>query len=372
MKKQQNFSTPFGVLLLIVVLVGVFIFVSRPKPKEVTLPIEAVKPVIPKEAPIPTAEIIKPKPPAEIVKPKPPAEIVKPKPPVEIVKPKAPVEALKPKVPEKPKPIEKKVVAEVPKPKPKFSIFQIFKPKPKPVPVVPAPVLVVPPKLPAEVPVKGKIAIVLDDWGYNKNNMSIIDEIKYPITAAVLPNLSYSKEMAIQLHKRGYEIILHLPMQPHGPQVQEKNTITTSLDDSSIRNIVNRDLNSLSYAKGINNHMGSLATEDPRVMEVVFMELNKRHLYFLDSYVTPKTVCSQLASKMDVPFAQRDIFLDNQEDPEYIRQQIYKLKDVVKSQGYAIGVGHDRKITLEVLSKVMPELEKEGYKFVPLSDVVKK
>lgn len=404
MKKHQNFPTPFGVLLLIAVLVGVFIFVSKPKPKEAVLPVkpevavapvktiaEAPKPVIIKEAPKKPVEIVKPaptpgiiaaKPPVEAPKPKPPPEIVKPKPQVEIVKPKIvaeapkpkpPVEIAKPKVPEKPKPVEKKVAAQAPKPKPKFSIFQFFKPKPKP--VAPVEVALPKPKPPVPeitIPIKGRIAIVIDDFGYNKNDLSIIDQLKYPITTAILPNLPYSKEMANQLHRRGFEIILHLPMQPHGPQAQEKNTIMTSMDDSSIKNILDRDLGAISFAKGVNNHMGSLATEDPRVMGDVFKELNERHLYFLDSYVTPKTVCSSKAREMNIGFAQRDVFLDNQEDPEYIKGQVYKLRDIAREQGYAIGIGHDRKNTLEVLSKVMPELEKEGYKFVTLSELVRK
>ena len=407
MKKQQNFSTPFGVLLLILVFAGIFISVSRPKPKEVALltkpevaeipvkaPAEMPAPVMPQEAPKPVAEIVKPKAPVvapkpkapvEIVKPKPPAEIIKPKPAAEIVKPKAPVEAPKPKPAveaPKPKPVEKKVIAEAPKPKPKFSIMQIFRPKPKPPVVAPAPKPPVAPVVaqlpkpmpPVEIPVtiKGRIAIVIDDFGYNRNNLPILDRIKYPITAAVLPNLSYSKDMASRLNKRGFEIILHLPMQPHGPQALEKNTITTTMDASNIKNILDRDLGAISFAKGVNNHMGSLATEDPRVMGDVFKELEGRHLYYLDSFVTPESVCSAKAREMNIAFAQRDIFLDNEDDPEYIKQQIYKLKGVVEKQGYAIGIGHDRKNTLQVLSEVMPELEKEGYRFVPLSELVRK
>jgi hypothetical protein len=340
MKKQQNFSDLAGILLLAAVLVGIFIFVSKPGKKPVVTiakkteiaevpvkietgiprplppketpkpPPEIIRPVVPVEAPKPAAVVVKPKAAPAVVKPKPVAEIEKPKPKPE--PPKPILAALpKPKVVEKP--AEKKVETEAVQQKPKFSLFQLFKPKPKKVaPAAPpkpaAPTVAKPPiELPAKE--KGKIAIVIDDFGYNKNNVAIFDRIKYPITAAVLPNLSYSKEMSSRLHKRGYEIILHLPMQPHGPEAQEKNTITTSLDDESIKNIVEKDLNALSYAKGVSNHMGSLATEDPRLMGVVYRELNDKHLYFLDSYVTPKTICSTLAEEMHIAFAQRDILI---------------------------------------------------------------
>jgi polysaccharide deacetylase 2 family uncharacterized protein YibQ len=228
-----------------------------------------------------------------------------------------------------------------------------------------------PPKIPIAVKVKAKIAIVIDDWGYNLNNLHILDRIKYPLTHSVLPNLSYSARVANELHRRGFQIILHLPMEPHEKYRLEKNTIMTTMDEPAIKNIVEQDLNSIVYAKGVSNHMGSAATEDGRTMGIVFKELKKRRLYFLDSFVSSKSVCSELAAKIGLGFAERDVFLDNKEEPGYIRQQLYKLKLKAKMYGKAIGIGHDRKITLEVLEETMPELEKEGYKFVFASELVK-
>ena len=229
------------------------------------------------------------------------------------------------------------------------------------------------PKKPSKIAVvlKGKIAIVVDDWGYNLNNLHLLDQIKYPLTMSVLPNLSYSSLVARELHTRGFEIILHLPLEPHEKYRLEKNTIMTSWDEETIKNVINQDLASITYAKGVSNHMGSRATEEPRIMEIIFKELKKRYLYFLDSIVSSKSVCSDLARKMDLGFAKRDVFLDNQEDPVYIKGQIYKLKMKAKHYGRAIGICHDRKISLEVLKEIMSQLEKEGYKFVFVSELVK-
>lgn len=230
-----------------------------------------------------------------------------------------------------------------------------------------------PKRLPAKIPVlpKGKIAVVIDDWGYNLNNLHIAEEIKYPLTCSVLPGLNYSERVAKELHARGLEIILHLPMEPHEKYRLEKHTVMVSLDETSIKNIVVQDLASVVYAKGVSNHMGSLATEDPRTMGIIFQVLKSRRLYFLDSMVSPKSICFDLARKMNLGFAKRDVFLDNIEEPGYIRGQIYKLKTKAKVYGQAIGIGHDRRITLEVLREVMPELENEGYKFVFVSELVK-
>ncbi|MFA5176904.1 MAG: divergent polysaccharide deacetylase family protein [Candidatus Omnitrophota bacterium] len=219
--------------------------------------------------------------------------------------------------------------------------------------------------------IKGKIAIVLDDWGYNLNNLGLVEDIKYPITAAVLPNLKYSGIISEELHSRGFEVILHLPMEPEEKNGLEKNTIKTSLEEAQILRILDKDLASITYARGISNHMGSRATSDLRTMGIVLKELKRRHLYFLDSYVTSKSVCSRLARKLNLTFFKRDIFLDNKEDKGYIKQQIYELKVKARQHGFAIGIGHDRRATLEVLKEVMPLLAKEGYKFVFLSEMVK-
>ena len=219
--------------------------------------------------------------------------------------------------------------------------------------------------------VRARIAIVLDDWGYNTRNFTILDNIKYPVTFAVLPNLRYSTLASQELSRRGFEIILHLPMEPREEFRLEKGTIMTRLDEGQIKNIIGADLKSIAAVKGVSNHMGSRATEDPRVMRIIFQELNKRHLYFLDSVVSGSSVCEELAREARIGFAARDVFLDNEEDPAYIRGQINQLKNKAKIHGYAVGIGHDRKNTLEILKEVMPQLAKEGYRFVFLSEVVR-
>lgn len=225
--------------------------------------------------------------------------------------------------------------------------------------------------LPPPQAIKGKIAIVLDDWGYNLNNLYILDRIKYPLTASVLPHLNYSVQVAEELHHRGLEIILHLPMEPREKYRLEKNTILTSMNEAAISKIINSDLKDIPYVKGLSNHMGSRATQDLKTMEIVFKELKQRRLYFLDSLVSSKSVGFALAGKMHLGFARRGVFLDNTEEAGYIRGQIYKLKMQASMRGSAIGIGHDKKVTLEVLAEVMPQLEKEGYVFVFVSELVR-
>jgi len=217
--------------------------------------------------------------------------------------------------------------------------------------------------------VKGRIAIVIDDWGYSLNNLKLAAQIKEPLTCAVLPGLKNSSLVMRKLHSFGFEIILHLPMEPKAALKLEKNTITCGMDDARIRRIMDEDLSSISLAKGISNHMGSRVTEDLRTSQIIITEAKKRGLYFLDSFVTDKSVCPEIARRINVKFARRDIFLDNRNEPGYIKEQLLKLRDLAAKHGVAIGIGHDRRNTLLVLKELLPQLDKEGYKIVFLSEV---
>jgi len=223
----------------------------------------------------------------------------------------------------------------------------------------------------APVVEKGRIAIVLDDWGYSLNNLAALRQIKYPLTLSILPNLAYSKRINQEGRALGFEVILHLPMEPREKLNLEQNTIMTNMDEKTIKEILASDLSSINYARGISNHMGSAAVNDLRTMTIIFTELKKRGLYFLDSYVSSEEVTSGLAAKMGLSFARRNVFLDNKNEPEYIKGQIYQLKVKARINGKAIGIGHDRKLTLQVLKEIMPQLEKEGYRFVAVSELVK-
>lgn len=217
----------------------------------------------------------------------------------------------------------------------------------------------------------GKIAIVIDDVGYNLANFDILEGIKYPLTFSVLPGLDFSESAARELNSRGFQVILHLPMEPKEKMKLENNTILTSMDEAIVRSIIESDLAALPKAKGVSNHMGSKVTEDELTMSVVLDELKSKHMFFLDSFVTANSVAKRLAEKERIKFVQRDVFLDNSLDPGYIRHQITKLKQKAKLKGQAVGIGHDHKITLEVLKEEMPKIEKEGFKFVFVSELAR-
>ena len=217
-----------------------------------------------------------------------------------------------------------------------------------------------------------KAAIVIDDFGYNMNNLDCLFAVKRAVTFSVLPNLPYSKKIASLASSKRYEVILHLPLESNDKAAPaETGTIKTGMDEKDVLALLEKDIASVPGLSGVSNHQGSKATEDKRLMSIILSDLKKRSLYFFDSLVTDKSVCRMAAAQWGVPYAKRDIFLDNENNPEYIEKQMLSLRREAFKYGSVIAICHDRKNTIAVLNKMMPELAREGIRFVYLSEMVK-
>ena len=217
----------------------------------------------------------------------------------------------------------------------------------------------------------GRVAIVLDDWGYNTRNTDGLLSFKRPLTISVLPGLPFSKRIAQIASANNVEVILHLPLEAHDPQnPAEKKTIYTSMSDKEVLSRLQAAFDSVPYIDGVSNHMGSKATEDKRLMKLVFTEFKKRNLYFLDSLVTNNSVCPEVARQTGIKFAERSVFLDNINEAGYIKGQLRQLLSAAKQKQTAIGIGHDRALTLKVLKETAPEFQRDGVEFVYLSELV--
>lgn len=217
-----------------------------------------------------------------------------------------------------------------------------------------------------------KIAIVLDDFGYNINNIEALFEVKSPLTISILPNLPYSRRIAGEAQQRNFEVILHLPLEPYREELSlEKGTIMVDMPPQRVSDLLTTAIASIPGLKGASNHMGSRATEDRDFMKSLFRELKKRDLYFLDNLVTDKSVCGEMAHEVGLLTATRSVFLDNESDESYIEKQVLYTAQLSAKTGWAIGIGHDRPHTIKILTKVIPELEKAGFEFVYVSALVK-
>jgi polysaccharide deacetylase 2 family uncharacterized protein YibQ len=220
----------------------------------------------------------------------------------------------------------------------------------------------------------GKIALIIDDWGYNQLYFDVVKELDIPINCAVLPGLNYTRIAAERLKKNGAEIILHLPMEPKLAEYKymsiEVDTIMTTFREEKILQILRKDLKELEpLVRGVSNHMGSQATTDVDLMTIIFRELKRRNLYFVDSYVVAGSVCQALADKIGVKFAMRSIFLDNERNTKYIRGQIEEMAQIAAERGLVVAIGHNNDVTLNVLREEVPKLKKRGFKFVYVSQI---
>jgi polysaccharide deacetylase 2 family uncharacterized protein YibQ len=217
-----------------------------------------------------------------------------------------------------------------------------------------------------------KVAIVLDDFGYNNENLAVLFDMGIPVTFSVLPNLKYSSKISREAHSKGYEVILHLPLEPHSKEVKEEpNTINSRLPEKEVLARLESDIKSVPDLVGVSNHMGSQSTEDPKLMGVILRALETKGLFFLDSMTASKSVCEDVAKKLGVKFAKRSVFLDSTPEEDKIRDQIYLLKQRAFTTGSAIAIGHDKKVTVKVLSEELPALAREGIRFVPVSELAK-
>jgi len=218
-----------------------------------------------------------------------------------------------------------------------------------------------------------RVAIIIDDLGYGgEATERLLSLQNVPLTLAILPNLPYSKEIAQRAHEAGFEIMLHLPMEPLNENIPlEKGTITCDMDDKQIRESLENALESIQWVVGVNNHMGSKATSDKRVMELVLGVLKEKGLFFVDSRTTPASYGYQMAKQLGLRCASRDIFLDGVDDEEYIKEQVIKLFELAKKRGKALGIGHVRDKTVDVLYEMLPEAgEKFGVNLVFASQIL--
>ena len=217
-----------------------------------------------------------------------------------------------------------------------------------------------------------KIAIVIDDLGVENKLSQELLRWDLPITFSILPFTPFSKTLAREAHRKGREVILHLPMEPHGyPQVRPgEGVLLEEMDEASFLHQLSKDIEAVPYIKGVSNHMGSRLMEDPEKMRIVFLELKRRGLFFLDSRTTPQTIGVQVAQSVGLKALERSIFIDNSSTEEDIKRQLEQLIQLSLSKGKAIGIGHPHPSTLKFLKEMIPKMKEKGIELVPLSAVM--
>jgi len=217
-----------------------------------------------------------------------------------------------------------------------------------------------------------RISIIIDDMGNRLHEGRAAIALPGALTYSVLPHTTYSKRLATAAHNADKEVMLHQPMEAMtGNHFLGEGGITLDMTQKDIERALRRNLASVPYSVGINNHMGSLMTRHPGNMAWLMAVLKRRgDLYFIDSKTTSESIAAQIAEEHQVPNSKRNIFLDHDIDSEAIKEQFARLIRQAKLTGSAIGIGHPHPETIAVLQELLPDLEQQNIKLIPVSEMI--
>lgn len=255
-----------------------------------------------------------------------------------------------------------------------------------PVPSRPFPTAAAAPPRPSGVPVdfeaasgaqRGVVAIVIDDVGWDDTALGPLATLDAPLALSILPGTPRADEAIALARRKGWDLMVHLPMEPESGKA-EKETIRTSDDDAAIRARVLAALARVPGAIGLNNHQGSKATADPRVLRDVLLVVKEKGLFFLDSRTTPATQGDTVARALGVPFLSRDVFLDDAAAeakdpggaPGALDAAWERAVSLATSKGEAVVIGHPHRETVAFLAAALPKLAARGLRPVKVSELV--
>ncbi len=215
------------------------------------------------------------------------------------------------------------------------------------------------------------LCVVFDDGGQNVAQLKKCITLPFPVTVAVLPRLAHSKECAELVRKSGNEVILHQPMQAINlRQNPGEGAILPHMSGGEIAATLSQNIAEIAPIAGINNHEGSLITEDEVKVGFVLETVHQKGIYFLDSRTSSATKVPSVSMEMGFSYYQRDIFLDNEKTRENILHELKRGVEIANRQGVVIMIGHvwSAGILPAVLEEVYPELKKKGYRFSTVSN----
>jgi len=216
-----------------------------------------------------------------------------------------------------------------------------------------------------------RLAIIIDDIGYDRAAADSVLALNFPVTVSVLPHLPLSGDIAEEAHRRGDQVMLHLPMQSEGEDAKSETVeLRVGMNAAQVNEILNGALDSVPHVVGVNNHQGSLATSNARLMNELMPALRQRGLFFVDSRTEKTTVAYDAAKKAGVRAASRKVFLDDVATREAVSAQLKLAVKDAQRDGFAIAIGHPKPATIAALEQEAPRLEAGGVDLVFASELV--
>jgi uncharacterized protein len=217
-----------------------------------------------------------------------------------------------------------------------------------------------------------RLAIILDDLGQDYAAAEAIFALPYPLTISVLPNNPHSVDIAEEARRRGYEVMLHLPMESVGQRHAESHELRPGMSQRQVSTLVNGFIAAVPGVAGVNNHQGSASTTNYALMNELMPVLREHKLFYIDSRTTAATVAFDAARHAGVPAAYRNVpFLDDVADVGAVSRQIRLALREAREKNEAIAIGHPHPATLRALHEVLPDAKAQGVRLVYASELVR-
>lgn len=215
-----------------------------------------------------------------------------------------------------------------------------------------------------------RLAIIIDDIGYNLIQSQRAAQLVGDFTLAVLPFTPHGNQVAQLAHQQGKELMLHAPMSNLSNMPLGRGGLHSGMNQDQLTSTLRADLDSLPFIKGVNNHMGSQLTQDANSMRWVMAELRRRGLYFVDSRTSAQTRALEVAQAEQIPSVKRDVFLDDVQEPAAVAAQFRRALQLAQTRGSALAIGHPYEVTMNLLEHAQPLLAQAQVRLVFASQLV--
>jgi uncharacterized protein len=217
-----------------------------------------------------------------------------------------------------------------------------------------------------------RLAIILDDLGQDYAAAEAIFALPYSLTISVLPDNPHSVDIAEEAHRRGFEVMLHLPMESVSQRHPESHELRPGMSQREVAALVNGFIAAVPGVAGVNNHQGSESTANPALMNELMPVLREHKLFYIDSRTTAATVAFDAARHAGVPTAFRNVpFLDDVAEVGAITRQLRLALREARDKNDAVAIGHPHPATLKALREVLPDAKAQGVRLVYASELVR-
>jgi len=218
---------------------------------------------------------------------------------------------------------------------------------------------------------KPRIALIIDDIGFSFSIARRFLDLRVPLTFSVLPRLSKSYDLALEIHSKGHEVMLHQPMEPHGTGFDPgPGALYTGDETEKITRVIEDNLSDIPLVIGVNNHMGSRFTECPREIRDTLNVIKTKELFFVDSLTSYRSKAFTVAKDLCMTAACRNVFLDNVPDESAIFSQLRQLENRARTFGSAVGIGHPFPETARAIDTFSRDIKNSDVSLVHITKIL--